>query len=201
MDNSLNFCYVILMWVIAPFLIAGVVFIFNHIFNFPFEIEPELEPEATSTAPSLPAAAHDFACSICMEPFNAVNNVSASRCGHVFHTVCALTWLEESETCPNCRATCTIESTIPVDFQAATKNNITSKDQADIDEYLECIRETQTLVAREDAEFEIIQDSIDEIQVQIADLKLRARQADSILNLSIRLVSKSLIDDNYISSN
>ena len=44
------------------------------------------------------------ACSICMEEFSSTKLVTRMDCSHVFHPVCILQWLENKDTCPNCRA-------------------------------------------------------------------------------------------------
>jgi len=43
-------------------------------------------------------------CTICSEQFdNNARDVSALKCGHVFHADCLQTWLNRSMTCPQCR--------------------------------------------------------------------------------------------------
>ncbi|XP_076309828.1 TRAF interacting protein no poles [Tachypleus tridentatus] len=42
-------------------------------------------------------------CTICSDLFDGTNSVIASPCGHTFHEICFLQWLEESRTCPSCR--------------------------------------------------------------------------------------------------
>lgn len=48
-------------------------------------------------------------CTICLKPYQksrtAINERQAKlRCGHVFGENCIITWLQETNTCPNCRA-------------------------------------------------------------------------------------------------
>ncbi|XP_067206404.1 E3 ubiquitin-protein ligase TRAIP-like isoform X1 [Linepithema humile] len=50
-------------------------------------------------------------CAICTEDFRSLDDVSNTPCGHTFHYGCLLTWLERSETCPQCRES-TTEHTI-----------------------------------------------------------------------------------------
>lgn len=42
-------------------------------------------------------------CVICGDLFVATDDISATPCGHTFHSVCLLQWLERSKTCPQCR--------------------------------------------------------------------------------------------------
>ena len=49
-------------------------------------------------------------CAICMERFESNEAISASECGHVFHTACITQWLDKSAMpwsgqCPQCRST------------------------------------------------------------------------------------------------
>ncbi|XP_047739269.1 E3 ubiquitin-protein ligase TRAIP-like, partial [Hyalella azteca] len=42
-------------------------------------------------------------CVICDEVFMPNIEVSATPCGHIFHTTCVSQWFERSATCPQCR--------------------------------------------------------------------------------------------------
>jgi len=42
-------------------------------------------------------------CTICTELFDSSRDVSALRCGHIFHGDCLSPWLNQSMTCPQCR--------------------------------------------------------------------------------------------------
>ena len=42
-------------------------------------------------------------CSICMEEFSSTKLVTRMDCSHLYHSVCILKWLENRDTCPNCR--------------------------------------------------------------------------------------------------
>lgn len=43
-------------------------------------------------------------CSICLELFKITNElVCANHCNHIFHKTCLDEWLQQNETCPNCR--------------------------------------------------------------------------------------------------
>jgi len=42
-------------------------------------------------------------CTICTELFDSSHDVSALKCGHVFHADCLNPWLSQSMTCPQCR--------------------------------------------------------------------------------------------------
>jgi len=53
-------------------------------------------------------------CTICTELFDTSRDVSALRCGHLFHADCLTPWLTQSMTCPQCR-------------QKVTKASIVSK--------------------------------------------------------------------------
>ena len=58
----------------------------------------------------------NIACAICLEPITLKCNVSATSCGHLFHTNCIHEWLSTdkwanitkgiSKSCPQCRNKC-----------------------------------------------------------------------------------------------
>ncbi|KAJ8883503.1 hypothetical protein PR048_015347 [Dryococelus australis] len=42
-------------------------------------------------------------CVICSDNIDSTSDAYSTRCGHVFHFVCLIGWLERSKTCPQCR--------------------------------------------------------------------------------------------------
>ena len=42
-------------------------------------------------------------CTICTELLDSSRDVSALKCGHLFHADCLAPWLSQSLTCPQCR--------------------------------------------------------------------------------------------------
>ena len=44
-----------------------------------------------------------FDCTICREPL-VTQEVCATRCGHVFHRMCLVAWMQYKRSCPYCRA-------------------------------------------------------------------------------------------------
>jgi len=74
----------------------------------------------------------DIACPTCLNPFLLNCNISATLCGHVFHTNCIETWLQMgNKTCPQCREFCSISFKL---YLSATEN-VKKRDaiQADLD--------------------------------------------------------------------
>jgi ankyrin repeat protein len=51
----------------------------------------------------------DIACPTCLNPFTLECDISATKCGHVFHTNCIEKWLKTGKkTCPQCRKNCIV---------------------------------------------------------------------------------------------
>ena len=42
-------------------------------------------------------------CSICMEQFKIKDKIMKLNCDHIFHDICLIKWLNNDNTCPNCR--------------------------------------------------------------------------------------------------
>ncbi|XP_065088099.1 E3 ubiquitin-protein ligase TRAIP-like [Ochlerotatus camptorhynchus] len=48
----------------------------------------------------------NFTCVICSDLFVPSDDIHITPCGHIFHYVCLVQWLERSKTCPQCRNRC-----------------------------------------------------------------------------------------------
>ena len=87
MITILFFCILVVVLLLFFFHICFVIYM--HIYNFYkyFLVCPKHVPKESGV------------CTICLED---VSNVPL-ECGHIFHNKCIDKWLEENDTCPNCR--------------------------------------------------------------------------------------------------
>ncbi|XP_055380102.1 E3 ubiquitin-protein ligase TRAIP [Condylostylus longicornis] len=69
----------------------------------------------------------NLTCVICAELFVQADDVHATHCGHLFHQICLIQWLERSKTCPQCRHKCYQKSHHKIYF------NIGNLDTSNID--------------------------------------------------------------------
>ena len=70
-------------------------------------------------------------CSICLESFTSISDISTTPCGHVFHTGCITKWLTENSNCSHCRKPCKIQQIIKLYFSESPivlEENITLND-------------------------------------------------------------------------
>ena len=66
----------------------------------------------------------NIGCSTCLEPFDSRSNISTTPCGHVFHTECLKTWLDNGQNlCTQCRKPCTKEKIIKLFFSESEEEN------------------------------------------------------------------------------
>ena len=73
----------------------------------------------------------NIACSTCLESFTSGSDISATPCGHVFHTSCITRWLTRNNDCSQCRKDCDIRQIIKLYFsesQSALEEQITIND-------------------------------------------------------------------------
>jgi hypothetical protein len=75
----------------------------------------------------------DISCPTCLNPFTLKCDISATHCGHVFHTLCILKWLQTGKkTCPSCRKDCTMLGTKKLFFSADGTAKKRDANQADL---------------------------------------------------------------------
>lgn len=70
----------------------------------------------------------DCLCLIC-RTVNENEKFSAVRCGHCYHTACIEKWLQESQTCPECKSVAKKESLIKLFAKFSDENDL--RDEAD----------------------------------------------------------------------
>lgn len=83
----LFFCTLIVLFIFGFFHICFVIYMYINNFYKHVIVCPKHVPKESGV------------CTICLE--DACN--VPLECGHVFHKKCINTWLEENDTCPNCR--------------------------------------------------------------------------------------------------
>ena len=72
-------------------------------------------PASTHLIESLPpvgALLEETCCSICQTELLAADSTKRMPCGHAFHSACIVPWLQNKNTCPDCRAE--VETVCPV---------------------------------------------------------------------------------------
>lgn len=88
--------------------------------------ERNTEADAIEPASTTPAVNHDdeedeldnntLLCSICLAPFvNGTQVMTGTRCAHVYHQTCCMSWLQNNDHCPYCRK----EMMTPLEFRQA----------------------------------------------------------------------------------
>ncbi|XP_042232532.1 E3 ubiquitin-protein ligase TRAIP-like [Homarus americanus] len=57
-------------------------------------------------------------CAICGDLFVPTEDISATPCGHTFHSICIIQWIERSKSCPQCRHKATLKSLVKLFFDS-----------------------------------------------------------------------------------
>ena len=69
---------------------------------------PDLVPIGQAQEYSPPQGGNQLGCAACLEPVVGEHSLCSLECSHHLHTTCAESWFCHTNTCPVCRATCTI---------------------------------------------------------------------------------------------
>ncbi|XP_050692201.1 E3 ubiquitin-protein ligase TRAIP-like [Eriocheir sinensis] len=105
-------------------------------------------------------------CVICGELSLQTQDVSAAPCGHTFHSVCILQWLERSKSCPQCRSKATQRTLIKLFFDPGS-----SYDDQDPDALLQQIENIKFQVKLKEQEVKKVSDENDILKVQAVALR------------------------------
>ncbi|KAK3879756.1 hypothetical protein Pcinc_015700 [Petrolisthes cinctipes] len=62
-------------------------------------------------------------CVICGDLFVPSEDISATPCGHTFHSICLIQWIERSKSCPQCRHKATLKSLVKLFFDTSSADN------------------------------------------------------------------------------
>jgi len=89
-------------------------------------------------------------CTICTERFDGAQDVSAVKCGHLFHDDCLTAWLIKSQTCPHCRHVVAKDSVIKKLFFAPADDSGVEKLSGELRSQL-CLSERELAATKEKA--------------------------------------------------
>ncbi|XP_033101521.1 E3 ubiquitin-protein ligase TRAIP-like isoform X1 [Anneissia japonica] len=62
-------------------------------------------------------------CVICQEFFQTDHSIYSTPCGHVFHEVCLLKWIQTSPTCPHCRHAARLKNVVRLFFETDNEDD------------------------------------------------------------------------------
>ena len=63
-------------------------------------------------------------CSMCLESFSSISDVSVTHCGHLYHTDCIKKWFQnEKKFCPQCKKVTTQDQIIKIYFSVSQSKN------------------------------------------------------------------------------
>lgn len=122
-------------------------------------------------------------CSICMDCFDCKNidNVNATACGHVFHEICLLHWLEMGNSCPTCRKPLRQKQTFKIFFDISETKDV---DVGDLQNQLD---ETKAHLRSAAAEKLKLQDAADTLK---AFLIQREEEVQSLKDKYMALIGE-----------
>lgn len=135
-----------------------------------------------------PSTTH-LTCAICAANVRPSDVLCVTECGHMFHTYCMVTWLQQVENCPHCRNYCTIQSLVRLylNFTSDCQNLMAAEEE--IEELQTQLSDTQTQLQDREAQIEDFKREHDEAVKTIVELHEQLEQAHSILQVSMKLVS------------
>lgn len=68
----------------------------------------------------------NISCSICSEKFTDSTDIVANKCGHIYHHQCLSAWINNVQTCPQCRKKCTFSTTYKLYFNHEPRHELLS---------------------------------------------------------------------------
>ncbi|VEN33809.1 unnamed protein product [Callosobruchus maculatus] len=149
-------------------------------------------------------------CVICSEFFNASSEVFATKCGHVFHYPCLLSWLERSKTCPQCRHKTTENSIHRIFFNMQNtdgntdmgtilnkidnleyQNRMLDKDVKDYKEKVSTLKKQNGLLRQEiktvESSLKAYETTIISLKEQISYFKSKSRESEKLTAEIVKL--------------
>ncbi|XP_006820068.1 E3 ubiquitin-protein ligase TRAIP-like [Saccoglossus kowalevskii] len=129
-------------------------------------------------------------CTICSDLFEVESNVSATHCGHVFHEHCLQRWLNQSKTCPQCRADCFARNVVKrLYFNQSEEEAVTELDASSLKNELDRTKALLSQRNREKSAFKKTKDALSEeitkLTSQIGDLIDRVNK-EEITNSALK---------------
>ncbi|XP_013379845.1 E3 ubiquitin-protein ligase TRAIP [Lingula anatina] len=114
-----------------------------------------------------------FVCSICAEQFDREADVSAVPCGHTFHDHCLMRWMEQSNTCPQCRLNVNRRSVIHKLFFDLAEDEGDNCDVGKVKNELDTVR---LVVKQKEREKNELFEELKALQKQLAEVEKNKRK-------------------------
>lgn len=133
-----------------------------------------------------------ISCSICAETICPSDELSVTRCGHMFHTGCMATWLGRVKNCPQCRNRCTTETMVRLYLNVSLNDTINEPDQnamqSSIDSLQINLRETKVNLKKRETELDISKESQKMARRTIVGLETQLEQKEMLLKSNLEVV-------------
>ncbi|XP_045581551.1 E3 ubiquitin-protein ligase TRAIP-like [Procambarus clarkii] len=114
-------------------------------------------------------------CVICGDLFVSTDDISATPCGHTFHSLCLIQWIERSKSCPQCRSKATEKSLVKLYFDTGG----TDTSQVDPDTLQNHIDGLKFQVRLKDQEIKNLKDSNSTLTKQTKGLREECKKVES----------------------
>lgn len=144
-----------------------------------------------------------LSCAICAETIGPSDDLSVTRCGHMFHTACMATWLARVKNCPQCRNRCTTETMVRLYLNVSLNDTVNDQDpitmQSQIDLLQINLRELKVNLKKRETELDVSKESQKMARKTIVGLETQLEQKEMLMKSNLEVVSRlSLVSTNSI---
>lgn len=134
-----------------------------------------------------------LSCAICAETIGPSDDLSVTRCGHMFHTACMATWLARVKNCPQCRNRCTTDNMVRLYLNVSLNDTISEQDsstmQGQIDTLQINMRELKVQFKNRESELSVLKESQKMARKTIVGLETQLEQKEMLLKSNLEVVS------------
>lgn len=127
----------------------------------------------------------NISCVICSDLFVSVDNIFTTPCGHIFHHVCLIQWMERKKDCPQCRQKCTERNIFRVYFNNTVNLDSSSVNSANLIETVDNLtlklRESEMALKSREHEKSKLEDTLHAKEKKIKKQESTISQSNQII--------------------
>ncbi|KAG5676804.1 hypothetical protein PVAND_006612 [Polypedilum vanderplanki] len=138
----------------------------------------------------------NISCVICSDLFVSTDSIYTTPCGHIFHQVCLIQWLERKKDCPQCRHKCTERNIFRIYFN----NNNLDTSSVNSENLIETIDNLTLKVRESEMTVKNLENQKNKLEDQLQSKEKKIKKLDTTVSQFNQIIATMRHENDLLSS-